>query len=81
MERICVLAAAILSASFLLCSCGKICDNLENETETFSEPIVSKISSEDISSSSSSVRSTPLSESDSALESPEQSKILIAYFT
>lgn len=81
MKRICVLAAAIMSVSISLCGCGKVNDNSKNETDTFSEPIVSQISSEDILSGSSSVCYTPLSETDSAPENPEQSKILIAYFT
>lgn len=81
MKRICILAAAILSVSISLCGCGKVKDNSENETKIFSEPIVSQISYEDILSDSSSVQYEPSSESDSAPESPEQSKILIAYFT
>ena len=80
MKRICVLAASILSVCILLCGCGRVNNNSENESETLSEPKVSQEFSENISSVFSSEQSAA-SESDSAQENPAQSKILIAYST
>lgn len=77
MKRISVFTAAMLMIVFSLCGCGQTSNDTGSNAGHSSEPIVSQNSSE---KSSSSVWST-VSESNTAQENHDQSKILIAYFT